>query len=324
MQRRIVLTLTATAALALAACGGDDGGSGEDFPSQDITLIVPYPAGSGPDSTARALATGMEEGLGQSIVIENVEGANGLIGLSEMAQADSDGYTISWFASPSMTMQWQRIDSPFEGPDTVKPIAQIISVVSVLFANADSGFTSIDDVVAAAKAAPGEISVGLPGEGSQQDIALRQIEEAAGIELDKTYFDAGGQVQPVVNGTVDLGVAQAAPVAQFVEAGDLSWVGVFGSVVPEGIDTEPFTDAGYPAGYEAYEGLAAPADTPDDVVETIAAAAESAVDSAEFTDYISAQFGAANFAGPSDVQERVTNDTATATDLIEQFDLAAQ
>lgn len=337
MRTRAAIILTIAAATLLAACGGDDDDTStnptpssstsdeptDSYPTEPITLIVPYPAGSGPDSSARTLAQVMEGDLGQRIIIQNVEGGNGTIGLSELAAADPDGYTISWMASPSLTMQWQRIDTPFEGPDTVEPIAQIVNVVSVLFAQSGAGLDSVDALVERAKQAPGEIKVGLPGEGSQQDIALRQLEEAAGIELDRIYFGAGEQVAAVVSGTVDVGVAQSAPVVQYVERGDLTWVGVFGSQQPTGIDAPLFTDSGYPVGYEAYEGLVAPAGTPGSIVDRLAAAAEAAVGSAEFTTFIESSYGAAGYVGPDELKAKITQDTATSSELIEKFGLTS-
>ncbi|SEE85919.1 tripartite tricarboxylate transporter substrate binding protein [Ruania alba] len=327
MQRRTFAAASLLLAGTLLTACTDASGSGngsEDYPSDQITMIVPFPAGSAPDSTARTLASVMETELGQRIVIENKEGGSGTIGLSELAAAEPDGYTISWFASPGVTMQWQRIDTPFEGPEAITPVAQAISVGTVMFAASDSGLTTIEDIVAAAEAAPGEISVALPGEGSGMDLAVRELEAVAEIEFDRIYVGAGEQIQPVVNGTYDLGAAQAPPVVQYVERGDLSWIGVFGDAVPAGIDAPLVADSEYeidPTAVAGYEGIVAPAGTPEEIVDALAAAVETAVASEEFSEYISSTHGIAQFTGPDELAQKIDDGTATATELIERYGL---
>lgn len=313
--------LAVPVALTAACNSSDSGGTPEEYPTGPITLIVPWKAGSGPDSTARALVAQLEDQLGQSFVVENKEGGSGTIGLSELADADPDGYTISWMASPALTMQWQRIDTPFEGPDQVAPIAQVVSVVSMLFTNSAAGIETIDDLVQLA--GDSSVAIGLPNEGSQQDLAVRLLAEAAGVEFDLNYFGGGQQVLPVVNGTVYAGVAQAAPVVQYVERGDLSWVGVLGSAAPAGIDAPLIGDSydlDNPA-LDAYEGLVAPAGTSEVIIKKLAEAVQTAIESDGFQEFINSTYGVAQYVGPEELQTKIDDGVAAASELIEKYGL---
>lgn len=280
MNRKFtIVPALVTAAALLAGCsGGTPPGDGDetDFPTGSITFIVPFPAGSAPDAAGRIIAQEMESDLGVPVIVENREGGAQTIGMYELANSDPDGYTIA-YGSLGISLQSRRTETPFEGLETLTPIAQVKVPQFLVFASPDRGWDTIDDFIEDAKANPG-MTIGVPNTGSVPDILVRYLEKEAGIDLEAVPFDAGQQVLPVVNGTIDLGVAQAAPVVQFVESGQLAFVGVLGDYEPVDLDVPMFLDKGYETNQIVdYEGIFGPAGIPDAVLERLAAAVEAAV-----------------------------------------------
>lgn len=297
------------AALTLSACSGTPAAGGGDYPADDITFIVPYPAGSAPDSSARAVAKEMEGDLGVSVIVENVEGGASTVGLYQLAGADPDGYTIGWGTSSGIAVQSRLVDNPFEGIDSLTPISRVNLVPNVLFASPDKGWKSIDDFIAAAKAKPGKLTVGLGNRGSTQDIAVALLERSAGIDLKPVYFDAGEMVLPAANGTIDSAVAQFGPVTQYVQKGDLAYIGAIGGQAPEGVDVPSFDDAGYDTSYfPGWEGLFGPADLPEEVVKRLDESVRKAVGSSSYQQFITKVYGLPGYLGHAEFAKLAADD----------------
>lgn len=324
MKKRMLMWGAGLTALALITTGCGNGGSSDEYPSEDITLVVPYPAGSAPDANARVIAQQVENDLGVSVIVENVEGGSSTIGLNQVANSEPDGYTLVWGTRGGTTVQNRLIDNPFGGMSTLTPVARVNLVPNVLTASPDRGWDSIDDFIAEAKANPSEVSVGIGNAGSSQDIGIRILEREAGIELKKVYFDAGQMVVPAVNGTVDLAVSQFGPVAQYVEKGDLEYIGVFTAQVPAGIKAQTLADAGYDTtSEEDWEGIFGPADLPQRVVEVLSASIQNATESTEFTEFIKTSHGLEGFLPAAEFADEAKRADENAPRLIEELGLGS-
>lgn len=332
MNARISTTssglLAATAVLTIAALAGcssqAEAAPGTDvaYPEDNITLIVPYPAGSGPDAGARLIAQELEKELSTRVIVENKEGGASTIGLFELAGSEPDGYTIGLGSFSGISLQSRLVENPFEGLDTLTPIAQTKLPSFLLFGAADSGWESVDDFIEDAKSRPGQITVAIPNANSVPDVLVKLLEESAGIDIEPVYFDAGAQVLPVVNGTTDAGVAQAAPVVQFVDAGDLAFVGAFGSNAPEGLDVPLFDESGYDTSQIAdYEGFFGPAGLPDEIVDILSAAIEKAVESDAYQELMTTTFSTGMFVGGKEFADEARSLDDTAVELIESLNL---
>lgn len=259
-----------------------------DFPSQEIRFIVPLKAGSAPDTTFRNLSKLAEAELGHPVVIENKAGAGGTVGLSEIASAEPDGYTIGMGAVAMVTIQPLLQDTTFEGPEDFQPIIQTNAAPMVLFVNADSDIQTIDDFVAAATERPGQISVGMGGgEHTIIHVEVEQLEREAGIELNPVGYNAGEQVIAVLNGSIDAAISQPAIAIKHAEEGSLRILGVFGEEKPEALhDVQLFSEAGYDVPQIPYEFVVGPAGIPSDRVQVIHDAYRTAMESDDFSAYV--------------------------------------
>lgn len=322
MNRKQVAALVGAATLAvtfpLSGCAA--GGDGA-FPDDTITLIVPYPAGSAPDAGARIIATQLESDLDVSVVVENNEAGASTVGMNEVAESEPDGYTLGWGAATGVTVQPRIIDTPFEGVDALTPIAQVNAVPNVLYSNPDKGWETIDEFIAAAK--EDELTVGLPQPGSAQHLQVAMLEQEAGIDLEEVHFDAGEMTLPAVNGTTDCSVSQPGPAVQYVDKGDLNFVGAFGEV-PDGLEVDSFDDAGFDTSAMAsWEGVFGPKGMPDDVVNTLSDAIGTAVESEEYQRFIGEAYGIPASLPADEFADVVKKTDDAGATMVEDLELAS-
>lgn len=317
--------LALLAVLSLAACSatpstGESASQENPFPDSPITLIVPFPAGSGPDASARVIALELESDLGVSVIVENIAGGSSTIGQFELASAAPDGYTIGYVAATGISVQSRLIDTPFQGLESLTPIAETSTTANVMFTSPNSGIETIADFVKAAKASPGKLTVGLGNRASGQDIQLALLEKAAGIDVKPVYFDAGQMVLPAVNGTVDVSVAQFGPVVQYVDKGDLIYVGAFDA--PDSLDVALFADEGYDTDrWNGWEGVFGPAGMDPAVVAILSDAVGRAVESKSYQDYVTKTFGIPSFVGWDEFADVAAQTDADSIALIADMGL---
>lgn len=328
MYRRSFLAAAVTAlAVALTGCAGSNGNTtngAADYPVDEIRFIVPYGAGSGPDASARIIATELEKELGASVVVENIEGGRALTGLFDLSRAEPDGSTIGWGAAGAIAINSHLVEgTPFKGIDSVTPIAQAKLVPNVLFASPNRGWNSIEDFIAEAKANPGKLTIGLPEPGSSQAIQFSLMAESAGIDVKTVNYGAGEMILPAANGTVDASVAQIGPVVQYVKAGQLKFIGTLGGKAPAGLeDVKSFDDAGYStAEYQGWEGLFGPVGMEDSIVTTLSEAMEKAVESSAYQEFSKTTYGLAEFAGHDEFAKKARESYEKGPEIIERLGL---
>ena len=285
-----------------------------DFPSRPVTILVGFPPGGAVDVVARALGEQLQAQLGKPVVIENRPGANSNIAAAAVAHAKPDGYTLlvgangltanmSLYATPGLRRR-ERISrrSPRSG--------QISNVIA-----AGKGFAgaTLADLIAAAKAKPGTIGYGTPGNGSSPHLTGELFERVAGIKLQHVPY-RGGQpaITDVLGGHLPLVMVNALEALPHAQSGALKVLAVTGPQRHPGLPNVPtIAKSGYP-GFEAstWWALVAPAGTPREVVERLSVETRKALASAKFQERLLQVGGQVTGSSPSELAAFLKADRA--------------
>lgn len=161
----------------------------QEWPNRPIRFIVPFPAGGSTDILARLLAEILRDGLGQPFVVENRPGAGGNIGVDAIARATPDGYTMGLSAGGAIAINvslFRRM--PYDPRQDLEPITQIARTANILVVRSDSPIRSVQDLIVAARARPGELSYATPGVGSSSHLSGALLGFRAGIDVFAVHF----------------------------------------------------------------------------------------------------------------------------------------
>ena len=263
-----VLTVALAAALWCAAGAA----LAQAYPSSPIKLIVPWPPGGGVDTSARIIVQPLAERLGQSIVIENRGGAGGNIGTEQAARAKADGYTLVMASSSPHAINPHIYSKlPFEPIKDFVPIAAVASVPSILVVPPNSPYKTVQDIIAAAKAAPGKLTYGSAGVGSSQHLAGAIFMRATGTGmLHVPYKGTAPAETDLMAGHVSL-MLDTTACLPLVAGGKLRALAVASKVRNPALPNVPtFDELGVPNVYSSiWYGIAAPAGTPKEIVNRI-------------------------------------------------------
>ncbi|ALM85230.1 tripartite tricarboxylate transporter substrate binding protein [Bordetella sp. N] len=212
IRRLLALALTCLAA----------GASAQNWPSQPLRWIVPYPAGGGSDVVARAVAAGLEKPLGQPIVVENRPGAATIIGATAVAQATPNGYMIGTADSGTLAYNPSLYAQLSYDPQRFTYIGGLAQLPLLLAVNAQSPFKSVADVIAAARREPGKLTAASAGAGSPHHLALELFKQRANVNvLHVPYKGAAPAIQDLLGGQVDMMFIDLAAGLPNVKAGKL-------------------------------------------------------------------------------------------------------
>lgn len=245
------------------------------YPSQRITLVVPFPPGAATDILARTVAKKMSESWSQPVVVENKAGATGGIGAQFVAKSAPDGYTLLVATSSSHTMGPQMMKKPmFDSVKDFKPVSLIAWSPNVLVVNPKVPADSVRKMIELAKASPGNLNYASSGSGSSIHLAGAIFEKMADVQMKHVpYRGAGPALADLLGGQVDLMFDTVAQSLPHIKAAKLKALGVTttrrSAALP---DVPTIAEAGLP-GYEmsAWIGLIAPAGTPEAIVQKLQA-----------------------------------------------------
>ena len=273
-MRKIALSVLAATIMMMGGAAAQT-----DYPTHPIRLIVPFAPGGSTDSQARVLADFLGRALGQQVVVVNVGGAGGTIGLNQGAKATPDGYTLVT-ATPSMTINpYIQKNIPYDPIKDFEPIALVATSPIVLVVPKDSKIKTVPDLIAMAKAKPGQIRYGSAGIGSATHLSSALFATMAGVNLVHVpYRGAGPALLDLIAGRLDLQFENAPSVLGHVRSGTLRGVAV-GSAKRSNLFPDLPTIGDTVPGYEAtsWFGVLAPAKTPRAVIDKVNAAINKAL-----------------------------------------------
>jgi tripartite-type tricarboxylate transporter receptor subunit TctC len=267
--RRGALRIAGAASVAMALPLRAQGA----YPNRPLRMIVPLAAASAVDVAARLIAQRMAINMGQSIVVENITGAAGIIGASQLAKAAPDGYTIGGFNDSILTMVPNlNPATPFNTVTDFAHVSQVATIDFSISAATGAPWKSAADFVAAAKAEPGKYTYASGGNGSPQHMAGALFAAHTGIDIKHVpYRGASQAAQDVAGGQCDVTLQGIATVAALAKGGKLKLIGVMlDQRHPEYPDTPTLKEVGI-QGFEfnTWFVLTSPKGTPRDIVERL-------------------------------------------------------
>ena len=246
------------------------------YPDQPIKIVVTFPPGGSSDIVIRALQPLLSEDLRQTIIIENRAGAGGNIGIGAVAQAAPDGYMIGVAAAGVLTVNphLNRAAMPFDPAKDLAPITLLAEIPFVLVASQKSGFSSVAEVIAAAKTRS-DVSIGHGGNGTAMHLTSALFNQKAGVSIPLVaYRGTAPAAVDVLAGHIPLAVLDIPASQQLIKEGKLKALGVSAAkrvvFLP---DVPPLSEMGL-AGFESvgWFGVVAPAGTPPDIIRRLNAA----------------------------------------------------
>jgi len=280
------MKLRAALAAAVFACGAS-ALQAQGYPSKPIRLILAFVPGIGTDVFARRVGPIMGEQMGQPIVIENRAGASGAIGAEALARALPDGYTLMVQSITNQVMLSSTMkELPFDPIADHQPITQIVASPMVVVAHPSLAATSMAELVAAARAQPGGISIASFGQGSASHLAIELLTKLGAIKVNHVPYKGGAPAAAdAVAGHVQAAVVGLPVALPFIKQGRLRPLGITtAGRAPQLPDTPAVRET---PGLEAYDigliyGFAAPPRTPAPIIQRLHTAALEVLRSAEF------------------------------------------
>jgi tripartite-type tricarboxylate transporter receptor subunit TctC len=277
LPRRRVLQLAAGVASLPAASRFS---SAETYPSRPITMVVPFPAGGPTDTLARILADHMRTSLGQFIVIENVSGASGSVGVGRVARAPPDGYTLSIGHWNTHVVNGATLSLHYDVLDDFEPVALLADTPIWMVARNTLPPKDLTELIAYLKQNPGKALWGAVGVGAASDLNAAYFENITGTKVQLVpYRGAAPMNEDLMAGHIDLTLGMAAATYPFVRSGQMKAYAVMAKsrwwAAPDVPTMEEFGVQGLYASF--WHGLWVPKGTAKDIVARLNSAVRSAL-----------------------------------------------
>jgi tripartite-type tricarboxylate transporter receptor subunit TctC len=292
----------------------------QTYPNKPIRLIVTFAPGGGADAVGRAIAGPLGEALGQTVVVENRAGANGVVGADIAAKATPDGYTLLLGAAGTLAVAPHLGEKlPFDPVADLIPVSLVATSPFVLVVNKDVPVDSVPSLIAYAKAHPGKLNFGSSGKGGAPHLATELFDSMAGIKMVHVpYRGLAPALADLVAGQIQVMFADVNLVTPHVKSGALKALAISSatrsSVVP---DLGPVAEAGLP-GYAAgtWYGVFLPKGTPAEIVAKVSAALKTVLVAPALKNAMAQQGVEAQWMSPTDFASFVAADSAKWAKLI--------
>jgi tripartite-type tricarboxylate transporter receptor subunit TctC len=264
-----IIRLAATTLLGLALAGGALAtAAADDYPSRNVTLVIPFPAGGGVDTVGRIIAAKLTIALGHQVIVENRPGAGSVIGTRQVAKATPDGYTILM----STTGASLPVNAGYDLAKDFVPIGLIASIPITVQANPETPVKSLTDIITLAKQQPGKLTVGTPPPPTLNYFGAELFKSLTGADITiVTYKGTGPLTNDLVGGHVMLAFNTVPPAIGNIRAGKIKAIAVCSpqrlAALP---DVPTAAEAGLPGlDVVLYYGLMAPAGTPQPIIDRL-------------------------------------------------------
>jgi len=282
-MRRVVLIAALVLLSALPAAA--------EYPERALTIIHAYPAGGMVDIVGRPLAELMKKKFPKGVAVLNRPGGGGSVGTAEALQAKPDGYTITLAPQSTLVIQPQVNELPYKTPDDYEPIVSVISFYAVLAVREDAPWKTIQEFLAAARATPGKLRVGSPGESTASHLNLEELTRRANVKVTHVPFSGWGEGSPaLLGGHIDALVAQPGEVKPLMDGKKMRVLMVFQQNRHQMYPNAPTArELGYDFGIGVWFVMTAPKGTPMPIQKYVHDAVKAAMDDPSFVKLVAAR-----------------------------------
>jgi tripartite-type tricarboxylate transporter receptor subunit TctC len=312
--------LRAAAGVLLVGVMATTAATAQSYPSGPVKVMVPFGAGGATDILARIFSERLQQGLGQSFTVENRGGAAGQIAAAALARSPADGATVMFTTAAPITIAPLMNDKVTYDPrKDIVPIAVVAVQPVWLVVNAASPLKSAADIVQKAKEAPGKLTYGTSGVGTELHLAAEALSRSAGIQMVHVPFRGGGDVITAVMGQqVDFAALSTASIAGALRQGTLRALAVSSPQrMADFPDVPTFAEIGHAkATMQPWWGMMAPAGTPQPVIARLTQELEKATKDNAVRERMKATFVQIDFAGPQEFARRIEAETTLYGDII--------
>ncbi|MGE0630299.1 MAG: Bug family tripartite tricarboxylate transporter substrate binding protein, partial [Hyphomicrobiaceae bacterium] len=269
-MKRIVGAVWALAAVAMSATVA----AAQSYPSRPVTMIVPFPAGGPTDSLARIVSERMKASLGQPVIVENVGGAGGSIGVTRVARAAPDGYTIGIGQLTSYVFSSAVYNTSYDLLKDFEPVALLTTAPQWLIGRGDLPAKNLAEVIAWLKANGDKASFGTIGIGSPSHVFATLFQKTTGTQFQLVPYRGGAPaMQDLIGGQIDLSCLEASNTLANVRAGKIKAFALLSKTRwSQAPDVPTAEEAGVPLAMPFWHGLWVPRGTPKDILTRINAA----------------------------------------------------
>ncbi len=275
--------------VACVACVGVV--TAQDYPARPVRLIVGFPPGGAADILGRIAAQQLTERIGQQVVVDNRGGAGGLVATEIAARGASDGYTLLFTSIPHVINPHLYKKVQYDAIKDFAPVVQFVTVPLMMAANPSLPAKTVKELIAYAKARPGQVNYASGGSGASSHLAMELFKSMAAVDLNHIpYKGTGPLITDLIGGQVGLTIASAVPLAPQVKAGKLRGMAVTGPKRSPSFPDLPAIAETVP-GYEVVNwfGILAPAGTSAAIITRINAELNKALNAQPIKDSLRVQ-----------------------------------
>jgi tripartite-type tricarboxylate transporter receptor subunit TctC len=271
--RRTLLSVALAATLGAGALTLSQWACAQAYPNKPVRLVVPYAAGGGVDTVARAMAQQLGETLGQPVLVDNRPGANSVIGTEHVAKSPADGYTLLATLVSHYAMPFLSRNVRYDPVRDFTPVTIIGKAPQAMFVNPATGIRSVKELIDYAKKNPGKVSYATSGAGTSQHLGGELLNHAAGIDMVHVPYKGGAPaLTDVVGGQIPVGILIYSNIRQHVAAGRLRALAVIEATRAKAAPEVPtVAEAGVPgfAVPDTWIGIMGPAGLPREVLQRL-------------------------------------------------------
>ena len=306
-----LLSVAATSTLAQTAT----------YPDRPVELVVPWAAGGGTDSMARSFAEAAKKHMAQPFVVTNKPGATGSIGFSDVARAAPDGYKVSVLTAEILIIPHMGIGKVSQ--DDFIPVARFNALASAITVKADAPWNTVEEFLAAAKRAPGNMKVGNSGVGSIWHLAAAAVADKTGVQFNYIPFQGGNPaVLALLGGHVDAVTVSTAEVLTYVASGKLKVLAVMADKRLKGFEAVPtLKERNIDVSVGSWAGLGVPKGTPANVVNALKVVASKSMSEPVLMEAMEKMNLNAAFADDGAFKAQMVKDSETFRVLVDNLKL---